>query len=88
VTFEWDPRKAKANRAKHRVSFADVVGVFEDPRGLTIDDPHPTEQRYVTIGLDLLGRVCVVSWTPRGSKIRLISARVALKRERIDYTKE
>jgi uncharacterized DUF497 family protein len=41
VTFEWDPAKAAANRRKHRVSFADTVAVFEDPRAMTIDDPHP-----------------------------------------------
>jgi uncharacterized protein len=61
------------------------VGVFEDPGATTIDDPHPKEERYVTIGLDLLGRVLVVCWTPRGSQIRLISARQAARSERLDY---
>jgi len=35
VPFQWDPRKASANLRKHRVDFADAVGVFEDPRALT-----------------------------------------------------
>jgi uncharacterized DUF497 family protein len=30
------------------VAFADAAGVFEDPRAVTIDDPHPNEERYVT----------------------------------------
>ena len=85
MPFQWDPRKARANRDKHRVAFADAVGVFEDPRAITIDDPHPKEERYVTIGLDLLGRVLVVCWTPRGSQIRLISARQAARSERLNY---
>ena len=50
VSYQWDPVKARANQAKHGVAFADAVGVFEDPRAVTIDDPHPDEDRYVTIG--------------------------------------
>jgi uncharacterized DUF497 family protein len=42
------------------VAFADATVVFDDPRAVTIDDPHPNEERYVTIGLDALGRVVVV----------------------------
>ena len=32
--FEWDPRKAEANAAKHGVSFDDAVTVFLDPDAL------------------------------------------------------
>ncbi len=41
--FTWDPTKARRNLGKHGVDFADAIGVFEDPRALTHDDPHPTE---------------------------------------------
>ena len=85
VTFQWDRRKARANLSKHRVDFADAVGVFDDPYSVTIDDPDPREERYLTIGLDLLGRVVVVCWTARGKEIRLISARPATRRERVEY---
>jgi uncharacterized DUF497 family protein len=85
VTFEWDPAKAAANRRKHRVSFADTVPVFEDPRAMTVDDPHPSESRFVTVGLDALGRVLVVSWTSRESAIRIISVRKATRQERRQY---
>jgi uncharacterized DUF497 family protein len=88
VTFQWDPRKAKTNRSKHNVAFADATGVFEDPRAVTIDDPHPGEERYVTVGLDVLGRVVVVCWTPRDGEVRLISARPATKAERADYERD
>ena len=53
MSYRWDPAKARANRAKHGVGFADAVGVFEDPRAVTLDDPHPDEARYVTIGLEV-----------------------------------
>lgn len=49
---------------------------------MTIEDPHPTEMRYLTIGLDPLGRVLVVSYTWRGERIRIISVRRAAQSER------
>jgi uncharacterized DUF497 family protein len=85
VAYQWDTRKARANLRKHRVHFADAVGVFEDPRALTLDDPHRDEQRFVTLGLDTLGRLLVVSWTARGEDIRLISARSATRHEQRQY---
>ena len=88
MSFQWDPSKAALNRRKHRVDFADAVGVFEDPHAITLDDPHPKEPRYVTMGVDTLGRVLVVSWTGRGESIRLISARPASPRERLLYETE
>lgn len=74
--------KARANVAK----FAEATAVFEDPRGLSRDDPHPSEERFVTLGLDALGRLLVVCWTPRGkSDIRIISARRATRSESRQY---
>lgn len=61
MAFEWDPSKAETNRRKHGIDFADAVGVFEDPYALTRPDSHPTEERLVTLGRDLLDRVVVVS---------------------------
>lgn len=83
--FTWDPEKARLNVSKHGVDFADAVGAFEDPRALTRDDPHPTEERSVTLGFDLLGRLVVVSWTWDEDDIRPISARVATPNERRQY---
>ena len=88
VTFQWDPAKARANLARHRVDFADATAVLEDPHGLTRDDPHPREDRFVTLGLDALGRLLVVCWTPRDDDIRIISARRATRAESRQYEKE
>ena len=85
VSHQWDPAKARANRAKHGVDFADAVGVFEDSRAITLDDSYPDEDRYVTIGLDFLGRILVVAWTWRDEEVRLISARQATRKEARDY---
>ena len=55
---------------------------------VTLNDPHPDKGRYVTIGLDFLGRVLVVSWTWRDEEVRLISARRATRKESRDYEEE
>ena len=84
--FEWDDRKARLNLREHGVDFADAVSVLEDPRAMTIsDDREFGEERLVTIGLDLFGRLLVVAYTWRGERIRLISARKATHRERRAY---
>jgi uncharacterized protein len=85
VDFEWDPRKADANLRKHKVDFADAVSVFSDPLALTIPDESDNEPRFVTLGSDLLGRIIVVSYSWRGDRIRVISARKATARERSQY---
>ena len=83
--FEWDPKKAEANRRKHGIEFVDAVIVFDDDRGITLPDEHPTEERFVTFGIDAQGRVLAVSYAPRGDTIRIISVRKATSRERVQY---
>jgi uncharacterized DUF497 family protein len=83
--FQWDAAKARANLRKHGVDFADAVGVFDDPLALTAWDPYLAEERFLSLGVDLLGRVIVVNWTWRGKEIRVISARRATPRERRRY---
>jgi uncharacterized DUF497 family protein len=83
--WEWDPRKAEANWRKHRVRFADAATVLEDEMGLTIRDPDPSEERWVTLGNDALGRCLVVVYAWRGELARIISARRATPRERQQY---
>ena len=86
MRYEWDSAKAESNAGKHRVRFADAVAVFQDEQALTVGDPHPDEERYVTIGMDAFARVLVVVYTWRGpDTIRLISARKATHAERTQY---
>lgn len=86
--FEWDRSKARQNEIKHDVSFADTFGLFEDPNALTLDQVVRGEDRHVTIGMDAFGRVLVVVYTWRGEKIRIISARKALRSEVRQYESE
>jgi len=83
--FQWDDDKAAENIRKHGIDFADAVGVLYDEYGLTVLEEHDDEQRYVTIGLDALGRVLVVVYCWRDDDVRLISARPATSAERKQY---
>jgi uncharacterized DUF497 family protein len=60
VDYQWDFGKALSNLRKHNISFADAVTVFTDDNAITIDDEFPDEDRFVTIGMDALGRILVV----------------------------
>ena len=87
LVLEWDGEKAWANFNKHGVTFAEAATIFGDPQSLTIAYPlHSTdEERFVTIGQSMEGRLLVVVHTERGDTIRIISARVATRRERRSY---
>ncbi|HEY3490113.1 MAG TPA: BrnT family toxin [Candidatus Deferrimicrobiaceae bacterium] len=85
MEYEWDPKKAIGNFKKHGVMFADAVTVFGDDRALTIEDPEPDEERFMTMGMDAMGRILVVIYTWREDRIRIISARSALPNETQTY---
>jgi uncharacterized protein len=87
VDIEFDPVKARANLQKHKVSFSHAEQALRDPMALTLEDPDSEgEQRFVTLGMDALGRVLVVVHTPRASATRLISARKASRGESEQYS--
>jgi len=83
VRFIWDAKKASINIRKHGISFQEAATVFRDVLSATGSDPdHSTgEHRFVTFGLSEAGRLLVVSHTEEGGSIRIISARLATKRE-------
>ena len=86
MAFEFDPAKTRANLQKHGISFAHAKQALRDPMALTMDDPDALEeQRFVTLGMDALGRVLVVIHTLREEQTRLISARKASRGEAKNY---
>jgi len=87
MEFEWDADKAARNLTAHGVSFAEAATVFGDPLAITFGDPDHSiaEDRYLTFGLSVAGRLLVVSHTDREDRTRIISAREATRRERIIY---
>lgn len=79
--LEWDETKRRRTLAERGIDFA-VFGVLWDGRpALEWQDlRHVAEPRYVRVGR-IEGRLFVVVWTPRGTAVRLISARKANTRE-------
>jgi uncharacterized DUF497 family protein len=89
MIFEWNEIKAQTNLKKHGVGFDETVSVFLDPLSITVADPEHSdaEYRFLDIGLSDQGRLLVVSYTERASRIRIISSRPALPAERKAYEK-
>lgn len=85
MAYQWDNDKAATNLSKHGIDFADAVSVFTDDLAVTVSEERFDEERFITIGIDALGRVLVVVYTWRGNEIRLISARKATRSERKQY---
>jgi hypothetical protein len=88
VNMEFDPEKAADNLRKHGVSFSHAEQALRDPSAVTVEDPDTKDEpRFVTLGMDALGRVLVVVHTPRDKRTRVISARKASKSEAAQYAK-
>ena len=92
--FEWDPKKARGNIRKHKVSFERAATIFRDPNLLSIPDEEHSQsvERWITIGLDESGILLVLSHKftnldGESSRIRIISARKATKAETKQYEK-
>ena len=87
MKIEWNPKKAKLNLRKHRVSFEETATALSDPMAVTGADPDHsiTEERYVTFGVSERGRLLVVTHTDEEEMIRIINARIASKGERELY---
>ena len=88
MKYQWDKNKAVSNLQKHGIEFADAVAVFSDDLAITIPDNRFDEDRFVAIGMDAFGRILVVVFTWRSEDIRLISARLAERRERKQYEED
>lgn len=87
MRIEWDPKKARTNLQKHKVSFEEAATALKDPMAASGPDPdHSTgEFRYITFAMSEAGRLLVISHTDAGDSIRIISARAASRGERKIY---
>ncbi|SRR5258707_14241398 len=87
--FTWDAAKARANVAKHGISFEEAETVFSDEHAVLMPDPDHshTEDRFLLLGLSVALRIVVVVHCepdPDGA-IRILSARRATRSERGQY---
>jgi hypothetical protein len=85
--FEWDPKKARSNFKKHKISFEEAATALSDPLAATgVDPDHSSDEfRYITFGFSERGRLLVIAHTEERDSIRIISARLARKGERKIY---
>jgi hypothetical protein len=84
--FEWDTEKEEINIKKHGIDFDIAKHVFLDSHRIELyDEEHSSidEERYITIGM--VGKVLTVVYTERGNAIRIISARLATRKEIMRY---
>jgi uncharacterized protein len=85
MKFEWDGAKEQANRKKHGLDFDTASKVFFDPYVIELEDCDVEDElRFNAIGM-VDGRMLVVTYTIRGSVIRIISARGAEPHEKRKY---
>lgn len=89
LIFVWDDHKNASNKRKHGISFEEAQTVFFDEKAIEFDDPDHSikEERFILIGLSQSLKVLVVCHCYRSdeSRIRIISARKATKKEKGVY---
>lgn len=90
TTFEWDKKKAKANRKKHKIAFEEAATVFNDPFIADMPDPDHSEiePRQIAVGYSIKKRLLVIAYTEREDHVRIISCRKATSSERKKYEED
>lgn len=86
TSFVWDEDKARANVAKHGVSFGAAASVFFDPLLRIVDASRNDEARLAAIGFDDHARLLYVVYAEvEDERLRIVSARPATREERQRY---
>ena len=86
--FEWDADKSEATPRDRGFDFALSSRLFQQERYLEVleESRDYGEGRLKSWG-PVLGHFITVIWTPRGSRKRIISARLSDPDERDEYAK-
>jgi uncharacterized DUF497 family protein len=86
--FEWDDGNSTKNSEKHGIEISAIETVFRSglalPLGIQIS-PQVDEQRLGIVGPTLDGKTLHLAFVLREGRVRVISARVANKKERLQY---
>ncbi len=90
IGFEWDKGNRDKSHLKHSVSQNEAEQVFVDEKlQVERDIKHQEiEDRFIAIGQNSKKTVLFIIFTMRNDKIRIISARIANKKERRLYEKK
>lgn len=89
ISFEWDQGNRDKNYQKHDIATAEAEEAFLDSNLKILEDIKHSqyEQRFFAIGKTLKGKMLVVIYTHREPNARIISVRIANKKEQIIYEK-
>lgn len=89
VGFEWDDGNSRKSVDKHAVGQAEAEEIFADSRLIVAPDERHSqmEPRFHALGTTKTGRLLQLTFTLRqdGTRIRVISARAANRKERAIY---
>jgi uncharacterized DUF497 family protein len=92
IGFDWDEANSGKSASKHSVSRAEAEQIFFDEQLLLADDVKHSqdEPRCHALGQTIEGRLLHVTFTLRDNqtRIRVISARDANRRERAAYAQK
>lgn len=88
--FEWDKWNQEKSWLKHNIIYKEAEEVFDDDYSYISEDIKHSqiERRYQVLGVTKINNKLVVVFTIRKTKIRIISARVMNKKEKIKYEYE
>jgi len=92
IGFDWDEANSGKSASKHSLSRAEAEQIFFDEQLLLADDVKHSqdEPRYHALGQTIEGRLLHVTFTLRDNqtRIRVISARDANRKERAAYAQK
>lgn len=90
IEFEWDEGNIDKNYKKHGTSIKEAEEVFLDEDLLQLEDVKHSqnEKRFTVIGKTFQKKLLFAAFTIRNNKIRIISVRMANKKERRIYEKK
>ena len=88
--FDWDDGNVDKNWEIHRVAFWEAEEVFfNEPLAVAADIRHSKhERRFLALGQADSGRRLFISFTIRGTLIRVISARDMTRKELSSYERK
>ncbi len=86
ILFEWDNGNQRKSLEKHGISNQEAEETFFRPKLVIPDQSHSeAEDRFVMYGQTDNNKILFISFTIRNKRIRVISARLADKKERNIY---
>lgn len=88
LSFEWDTGNEQKNWLKHKITSEEAEEPFYSEDYIVFEaKPHAGggEERFILLGKTTQEKLLFIVFTMRGEKIRIISARVANRKEVVFY---